>query len=154
MAVSRALRRAEKRAIERMQGAVSTHKMLAAERLDRIFVIAMGAYETSTVERTRRRSKRREGGDGPPVTETQIDTDNLMGNPAYLGKAIDAMREIKKLLGLDAPTKVNIVDPDRPHLDMTDDEVRRELAAAMREAGVTAAMLNGAIDVEPVKGAA
>ena len=140
--VARALKRAEKRGLEALAASVSAEKALALARLHRIFEIAMDAYAGSVSERTRRRSKRRVGGKAGNVDETEIISEARLGNPRYLTVALGAVAEICKLLGLNAPTKVSAVDPDRPFEHMSDDEVRRELVLALRQAGVDATMLN------------
>jgi hypothetical protein len=152
--VSRALRRGEKRALEQLTASVTGHKMRAMERLERLYQIAMDAYANSVGEaRTRKRKKTREvegvpvqaipGGPLIPVrgegsfTESEVMVDDTKpGNPRFLSEARAAVADMRKLLGLDAPTKVAFTDPDRPHLDLSDDDVRRELAKAMKDAGV------------------
>lgn len=140
-AVAKALRRAQKRARARLTQEIGLHKTLALERLDRLYFKAVDDYEKSAIERQRRRTKRRSGGAAGEVTETEIVSEGRVGNPAYLGKALEAVREIKKLLGLDAPTRIQSVDPDRPDRELSDQQLHEELAAMLRVVGVDAPTL-------------
>jgi DNA-binding MarR family transcriptional regulator len=140
--VSRALARAEKRALAAMVSTVTAHKVKALERLEHLYRTSMDAYASScVVARERTRAKRKTGAEGNSE-ETEIVKETARGNPRYLAEARSAVADIRKLLGLDAPAKVSIVDPDRPFRESNEDDVRRELAAALREAGVDAGALS------------
>lgn len=136
--VSRALRRAEKRALESLNATISAHKVKAMERLEMLYQMALAAWDDSCAERTRRRSKRRTAaGEAGAVDETEIVTESKRGNPRFMTEARAAVADMRKLMGLDAPARISVIDADRPFAELSDDDVRREMAAALHEAGAT-----------------
>jgi DNA-binding CsgD family transcriptional regulator len=164
-AVSKALRRAEKLGLETLRQSVSTHKTLQLARLERLYMIAMDAWDRSVGAQTAKVTKTVKkpaalvlpdpapaigdpaGGareaTTPMVTETRTETRTMthIGNAAYLETARGCLSDMRKLLGLDAPIKVRQVDQDRPYEDLSDDDVRRELAALLVKAGIDPTML-------------
>ena len=133
--VVRALQRAEKRAL----GNVDVMRRHAFEELKRGRQHAMAAWFASIGKRTRERKKLRKGGEAGDVSEAEIVTHTDLGDPRYLAEARRCTEAMCRLAGLNAPTRVEVSEPDRPFAGLTDDEVRRELAEALREAGVDVA---------------
>lgn len=137
MSVSRAMRRAEKRALAAMDETVAESKMLVLEQYKRVRCLAMRAYEASVSTRERKRTKKRSSKEGGDVTEAEIVSEaRPAGDPRWLAQAQACSQAISKLLGLDAPVRVQQVEPDRPFMGLTNDEIRREFAETIRAAGI------------------
>lgn len=142
-AVSRALKRAERKTIDELKGKVSAHKARQLARLEALYRIAMTAYHASIGDdpiRTRV-EKSANGGttkDGKPLpgrtfVETKVQVRKRVGDARHLEVARGVLADIRKLLGLDAPQKVSIVDADRPDEQTPDEALRQELADIMRQ---------------------
>jgi predicted transcriptional regulator len=139
-AVSKAIKRAEQLGLETLRASVATHKSLQLARLERIYALAMNGFERSIGERVRKATSTKAGTRGDEVSDA-THTDERQGDPKWLQTALSALSDIRRLLGLDAPTKIQPVEPDRPHAGMTDADVRRELADMLAKAGVDPATL-------------
>jgi DNA-binding MarR family transcriptional regulator len=124
-AVVRALKRAERRSIVD----IDTARRTALAQLERGRQAAWQAYQASIADRVKRRSRRRSGGSA--YDETEIVTEpSPAGDPRFLAEHRQCVEAIAKIAGLSAPIRVQAVAPDRPFEDLSDDDLRRELAAA------------------------
>ena len=131
-AVVKALHRSEQRAL----GEVDAMRGLAVAEFQRGRQIAMAAYHASVGEQTRKRTKSRRSAAGD-VMEAEILTETQpAGDVCWLTEARHCTEAITRLLGLNTPLRVQEVAPDRPCLDMTEDEVRDEFAKELRLAGL------------------
>lgn len=72
-------------------------------RIDELERTYWEAFERSKATKERRRSGRRESGDW-----AEIDTEDMVGNPAFLAGVLSCIAKRCELLGLDAPTKQEI----------------------------------------------
>lgn len=143
VSVHRCLKRALKRAQDELRSSVVSDVVIAKERLEGLYRAALDAYHASIGERVRRRSKRRDGGEAGAVTETQIDTEARIGDPRFLAEAYKAVDGIRKLCGLDAPTRMQVVDPERPFESLPADALAAELRAELKKYGIDAQTLTG-----------
>lgn len=113
--VSKALRRVEERLMEDLNERAERHKVRQLARLDGIYTMAMASFRQS-----------REG-KKPPARKTA--SKHCPGDPRFLEKALEALRDQRKVLGIDAPIKFDAsIKGDRPYEDLTDDELQREHA--------------------------
>jgi predicted DNA-binding protein (UPF0251 family) len=134
-AVSKALRRAEKRAAEALHNAVVRHKIIAWERYERCYQLAMEGYAASVGERVRKKTKRREG--VHQCSEAETITDHVPGDPRFLGEARGAVTDTCRLLGLNTPPAA-VVSPelDRPFEQFTEEELQREAIQTIKAFGL------------------
>jgi hypothetical protein len=102
-------------------------------RLEHIFAEAMGAWDQSKADTTRRRQRKSEGGPGGVgATVAEIVVENQHGDPRYLEEARKALADHRKLWGLDAPQRVDVRPQRSRYDDMTEDALRDELATQAR----------------------
>lgn len=136
-AVSRALRRAEAVVRADLAADIVKHKATMLARYEQNYREADAAWRASKTGSISKTSRQTDG-----RRMTQIVTVERPGDAIYLKRAEQALAGIRKLLGLDAPQQVAIVNPDRPLEDLTDDELHAELSDAMRQAGYTATKIH------------
>jgi hypothetical protein len=131
-AVSKALRRVQESLVSDLTDKVDRYKVSQIGRLEGIFLQAMTSFRTSKGQKkkARRNSVAGDGkGKGGRVTEIVESITNDPGDPRWLEKAMEALRDQRKILGIDAPMKFDgTVKSDRPLEDLTDDELMTELA--------------------------
>ncbi|MGH7555869.1 MAG: hypothetical protein ACREMQ_22940, partial [Longimicrobiales bacterium] len=128
-AVSKILRRVELRVLRELTAVVERQKARHTLRLEHLFAEAMGAWERSKTDTTRRRQRKTHGtgAAGAAATLAEIITEDHHGDPRYLEEARKALADHRKLWGLDAPQKVDVRASRNPYDTMTDDELRAEI---------------------------
>jgi transcriptional regulator with XRE-family HTH domain len=132
-AVSKILKRIELRLLQDMTETVERQKARQTVRLEYLFAEAMGAWEHSKTDSTRRRQRKTQAGTGGAgATVAEIVTENQHGDPRYLDEARKALADHRKIWGLDAPQKVDVRATRDPYDHMTDDDLRAELARQAR----------------------
>jgi hypothetical protein len=137
--VTRAIVRAEKLGLEAMRASIEQEKTRQLLRLERIYQEAMLGYERSCSTRIRkgRRSSTVNRGRGVVKGKTSVlRSETRDGDPKFLNAARGALSDIRVLLGLDAPAKVQVTEPGRPYAGWTDAEIHQELAKLFEMAGV------------------
>jgi predicted transcriptional regulator len=138
-AVSKALKRAEREALAHLRNKVTVHKMRQLARLEYIYRCSLEGFERSIGERVRTVTRAKtEGGD---VTERRAEVHRVehAGDPQWLREALRALAAQRRLLGLDAPAKLQAaveVEHHRPYEHWTEDELRHELAKELEKAGI------------------
>ena len=140
-AVNMALQRvAERTAAEAVRHA-QAYKGRQIARLEAIAQEALSAYRRTVGEQveTTERVEHQPAAPTPdavtaappppePKRTTQTRRRVEAGDPRFLEKALDAMRDLRKLLGIDAPLKLDVAR-DRPLEGLSDDELRRQIEA-------------------------
>ncbi|HWE37967.1 MAG TPA: hypothetical protein VG406_15460 [Isosphaeraceae bacterium] len=125
--VRKALARAERRALAGLADRVAAEKVRQVDALELIYREAMAAWERSREPVRLARRKTVEppavpppapGADGnlpqipPPEAQRRVETTVEMrgraGDPRFLGEARAALADLRKLLGLDSPTRVKL----------------------------------------------
>ncbi len=135
-AVSKMLARLETRVLRELAETVGRQKARHTLRLERLFAEAMGAWEQSKADTTRRRQRKTQGGaGGAGATVAEIVVENQHGDPRYLDEARKALADHRKIWGLDAPQKVDVRAARNPYDGMTDDDLRAEVARQARLLG-------------------
>ena len=127
-AVCKLLKRVETRLLRDLAETLGRQKARQALRLEHLYGEAMRAWTESKADSTRRRQRKTQGGDGADATVAEIVVENQHGDPRYLDEARKALADTRKLLGLDAPQKVDLRASQDPYDDMTEDALRAELA--------------------------
>jgi predicted transcriptional regulator len=98
----------ERRELARLSKRVESQKVRQTAILELIVDESLQAWDRSKTPR-KRASKKTAGGilgkNGQPIDATQTDVQDRDGDPAHLNTAMQAMREARRLWGLDAPTK-------------------------------------------------
>lgn len=124
--VSKALRRVQETLVSDLTDKVDRYKVSQLGRLEGIYLASMSSYRTSKgvkKKATRSAAKGR-------LSVTQESVTNEPGDPRWLEKAMEALRDQRKILGIDAPLKFDgTVKSDRPLEDLTDEELLAEHAA-------------------------
>jgi predicted transcriptional regulator len=139
-AVSKALARGHRDALGQLREKVSVHRAKQLARLEYLYRLAVEGLERSIGERVR--TVHRVNSEG--VDETERWTEMHPGNPRWLTEALGALRGIAKLLGLNAPIKLQPVEPNRPFADRDEQEIRAELADLLEKANIDPATLRPA----------
>src|SRR5207244_4153714 len=110
-----------------LRGKVTQHKARQLARLEALYRLALTSYHASVGDHTVRVSTRKDTAAGTETT-TRVQVARKAGDARHLEVARGALADVRKLLGLDAPTKVQQVDPERPDQGATEDDLKRELA--------------------------
>jgi hypothetical protein len=131
-AVGKMIDLAQKTTIAKMEDVVRTVKVRDINRLDYIIREGLRAWDQSKRGGVKKALK--SGEDGNTVTVTK---QRSYGEPRYLGVAVEAMERQARLLGLDAPAKAITVAYERPLKDLSEEDLRRELAEINRQVGIT-----------------
>jgi uncharacterized protein with von Willebrand factor type A (vWA) domain len=132
-AVSKMLARLETRILRELAETVERQKARHTLRLERLFAEAMGAWEQSKTDTTRRRQRKTESGAGRAgATVAEIVVENQHGDPRYLDEARKALADHRRIWGLDAPQKVDVRALRNPYDGMTEDDLRSEVARQAR----------------------
>ena len=145
-AVCKLLKRVETCFLRELAETVGRQQARQALRLEHLFAEAMRAWHESKADSTRRRQRKTQGGDGLDATVAEIVVENQHGDPRYLDEARKTLADARKLLGLDAPQKVDLRASRDPYDDMTEEALRAELARQTQLLGVATPTV---IDVVP-----
>ena len=135
-AVCKLLQRTDTRHLRELTETIGRQKARQALRLDHVYAEAIGSWHASKTDRTRRRQRQTQGGDGPGATVAELVVENQHGDPRYLDVALKALADRRKLVGLDAPQKVDLRASREPYDDMTEEALLAELARNTRLLGV------------------
>jgi transcriptional regulator with XRE-family HTH domain len=131
-AVSQILKRVSLRVQGEMTGAIAQTKAQQCARLDHVYSQAMTAWDESRKPRSlSRRRRRTTAATGQPLEEETINqAESSAGDPQFLLAALAALAGKRKLLGLDAPKKIDrtLNDQRRPLEALSDEELRRMVA--------------------------
>jgi predicted transcriptional regulator len=128
-AVSKILKRIELRVLRELADTVERQKARQSLRLEHLFAESMRSWQDSKADSTRRRQRKTDGGrSGGGATVAEIVVENQHGDPRYLEEARKALADHRKIWGLDAPQKVDIRATRNPYADMTEEDLRAELA--------------------------
>lgn len=126
-AVDKALKRVADEVWRETQANVERYKAHQLADLEAIKDEALDSYRQSkgTIVKTVTRKETAPFGTATSITKdaTQTQTEVSPGDPRFLNTAIDALKGKAKLLGLDAPLKVQDVSKDRPLEQMSDAEL-------------------------------
>jgi transposase len=136
MSISRALKRAEALGVQELREKISAHKALQLARLESLYRLAMQSFQSSKGDHTIKTRSEKTGRDGSPEIVTRVQVVRKAGDARHLAEARGALADIRKLLGLDASTKIQVTDPERPDQDTSDEDLRKELAEIYRAAGL------------------
>lgn len=138
--VSRAIARVEARVKDEFAAYRTKERARQLLRLDFIYAESVEAYLNSKAARTTRSQRTRTEGQGtsatPVTTDSAVRVQESVGDPRFLSAAMDALAHKRKLLGLDAPVKVQPVEPARPHEGEDDYALQEELRALLAHAGI------------------
>jgi DNA-binding transcriptional regulator YdaS (Cro superfamily) len=143
-AVSQMLARVSKRVLKALEQDVSQAVSIHTARLERIFREAMHAWEESKKPKQKSRSHKvvvpATGADLAAMTEGQVlvggvpgpvtlretstkEASKSDGDVAYLAEALRADAELRKLHGINAPKKIDLLDKRRPLEKLSDEEL-------------------------------
>ena len=135
-AVSKMLKRIELRVLRELADTVERQKARQTLRLEHLFAEAMRSWQDSKTDSTRRRQRKTDGGTcGAGSTVAELVVENQHGDPRYLEEARKALADHRKIWGLDAPQKVDVRATRNPYAEMSEDELRAELARQARLLG-------------------
>jgi len=156
-AVSQILKRVSTRVLKDLDGSVARQKVIQDVRLEHIYAESMEAWAKSKTPKKKSKRKKLTAGlsptqlaqlpdgvalpgrNGAPLTLREETTDEACtsdGNFLFLQTALMALADKRKLWGIDAPKKVDLVDQRRPLEKLTDEELlaRARENAALLEA--------------------
>ena len=136
-AVSKMLRRLEERVLRELAEDGDRQKARQTNRLEHLYTEALGGWEHSKADATRRRQRKTEvGTNGGGATIAELVVENRHGDPRFLDLGRKILADLRTLWGLDAPQKVDLRASHTPFADLSDealeeqlDEQRRLLAA-------------------------
>lgn len=129
-AVQKLLKRAEADALANVRDTVLAQKVRQTVRLEGLYREAMRSWHASRGEVTKRTAKQ-VGSGREAVTSTQIQTEQREGDVSYLNAAIGIMADLRRIWGLDAPTKLQHTTPADEAAELgslTDEELAQYLA--------------------------
>lgn len=148
--VSKLLKRVELKILRELTETVERQKARQTLRLEHLFAEAMRAWTDSKTDMTRRRQRKTQAGSGTGATIAEIVTEIQHGDPRYLEEARKALADHRKIWGLDAPQKVDVRASRNPYADMTEDDLRAEVARQARLLGAPdSPILNANQSTEP-----
>ncbi len=105
--VSKMLGRLSRAASKELVGTLVEEKYAQLAQLRLMISEAMRAWERSKAQdKTMTRKDVGIGSNAKGITTSTVKVEDTDGNPAYLSAAMNAQAAIRKLLGLDSPTKV------------------------------------------------
>ncbi len=110
-AVTRMLQRIERRYLETIRNKLESLKGEKLRQLESIADEAMQAWRASKQPKKEARKTNRKQGKKGDEEETRVQTREQSGDWHYLEQARGAVGDIRKLMGLDAPTKTALTDP-------------------------------------------
>ena len=118
--ISKALRRVEERLMADLADRVERHKVSHYHRCEGLYFMAIKAF---------RESKGLKGSVRGRLTITRIGKTNEPGDPRFIGEARDALRDMRKIYGIDAPQKFDgTLKTERVLEDLDHDELMKEHA--------------------------
>jgi len=133
--ISKMLKRLNERAMKTITDEILAEKAQHIRQLKEIADEAFQAWERSKETRKGVVKKSRTGGmtRGEETTTSVQDQD---GDPRYLETAMKALNDIRKILGLDAPEKIErVLNPEEERLaSLTDEERAARIAAILDKA--------------------
>jgi hypothetical protein len=150
-AVSLILKRVSARAMKQLDADVLSARAVHTARLERIFAEAMHAWDESKKPRQKSRSRKTiVPAAGPDLAEMHVGQQIIGGLPTaavlreetvkeasksdgdvgYLQAALHADAEQRKLHGINAPKKIDLLDKRRPLEKLTDEELAKRAAEA------------------------
>jgi hypothetical protein len=149
-AVSKLLQRIETRLLRELAETVGRQRARQALRLEHLYAEAMGAWNESKSDSTRRRQRKTQGGHGPEATVAEIVSENQHGDPRYLDEARKALADHRKLWGLDAPQKVDLRASRDPYDEMSEEALRDAIAHQARLLGLADPVVLDPVAIEAV----
>jgi predicted transcriptional regulator len=129
-AVSKILARAEARHLEEIGTRITAQKARQTMRLENVYAQSMQAWAQSKADATKRRQRQTHGEAGASQQIAEVVSENRHGDPRYLAEARGALKDLRALYGLDAPTKVVVTGT--PFDDMSDVALAEALATQRR----------------------
>lgn len=143
-AVEKMLRRVATRRRKDFQARVEQHTEKQLARLEKVIAEGFAAWEASTEPAKKSRKKTTTvpilKGDGDKGKTASLDRVEELkeavtspGDAAFLRVVVEAVSQENKLLGLDAPKKIDILDKRRPLEKLTDEELHQRIAADQAE---------------------
>ena len=126
-AVCKLLKRVETRALRELAETLGRQKAQQAFRLEHLFAEAIRAWHASQADSTRRRQRQTHGADGPGATVAELIVENQHGDPRYLDEARKALADARKLMGLDAPQKLDLRAALESYEGMSEEALREAL---------------------------
>src|SRR5262245_15935305 len=100
--VSKLLKRVETRLLREMTEALERQKVQQTLQLKHQYAEAVGAWEASKADRTRKRQRKTQGdGRGQATTVAEVVVQNQHGDPRYLEAARRSLADLRKLWGLE-----------------------------------------------------
>jgi transcriptional regulator with XRE-family HTH domain len=142
-AVSKILARADERYLEEISSTVAAQKSRQAQRLEFILSEALTAWAASKADVTRRR-QRQTHGVGTDQHVAEVVSQNQYGDPRYLAEARAALRDVRGLFGLDAPSKIAVATTSFEA--MTDEALQAAIALHQRLLQGQAVTMTGATE--------
>ena len=127
-AVCKILQRVDARVVREMTNEGARQKARHTVRLEYVYGQSMRAWEASKKGSTRRRQRKSQAsasGDGATVAEIVVDEGH--GDPRYLREAREALADLRKLWGVDAPHTIDLRAQRSPYDGMSEDALRVEL---------------------------
>jgi hypothetical protein len=107
---------------------LARQKVRQTVRLEYLFAEAMRAWEASKADATRKTQRKTQPASGGAGSVAEIVVENSHGDPRYLSEARQALADTRKLLGLDAPQKLDLRASRNPYDAMSEDDLRHEVA--------------------------
>jgi hypothetical protein len=135
-AVCKLLKRIETRHLRELAETVGRQRARQALRLEHLYAEVMRAWDASKADSTRRRQRQTQRGDGPGATVAELVVENQHGDPRYVDEARKLLADYRKLLGLDAPQRVDLHASLEPYEDMTEEALHAALARNAHLLGV------------------
>jgi predicted DNA-binding protein YlxM (UPF0122 family) len=114
-AISQTLRRITQDSTDNLLESVVEHKIKQAARLEYLYQQAMLAWESSRKDKSRRgrrwRAASAAAGAGPGATDEQNEVilESAFGDPRFLDTARGILSDIRRMWGLDAPIKQQVL---------------------------------------------
>ena len=141
-AVSKALQRCEDRTLAELKGETVRETARQLNRLEGAYLQAMAAWHRSKAG-TRRTTERQEPGrwraarrrtTTAAAPSTTVQHADSAGDPRFLEKALQALTDRRRILGLDAPTKFEgtVGTKQRPLQQMTPEELEEQIREGER----------------------
>lgn len=140
-AVWKMLRRVEQRVLAGLKDSVVRMKATQTAQLENLLDEALQAWEKSK-EPAQSVTKRTVTGQGDNPTVEETVTQQMKGqcgNPTFLAEARDVLADLRKVWGIDAPTKVAPTTPDGAeawHIEFTKDEQLQLVTEVLRRLGI------------------
>jgi predicted transcriptional regulator len=131
-AVSKILARIEQRLLRELSETVERQKVRQTVRLEHLYAEGVRAWEASKADATTKKQRKTQTAAGGTGSVAEIVVENSHGDPRYLGEARQALADMRKVWGLDAPQKMDLRAARNPYHDLNEDELRQKLAEQER----------------------